>query len=318
MPELWELQQKQQLPLDLKILLTKQRITEWYDHHEGQVYVSFSGGKDSTVLLDIVRSMYPEVPAVFVDTGLEYPEIREHVKNTDNVTWLKPKMSFRKVIETYGYPVVSKEVAKRVSEYYNAEKKGRLQESRAYKEFMGVLKNHDGSPSAFNKIKWQSLTTAPFCISHKCCDVMKKVPIKEYEQITNKKPYDGTLATESRARQTAWKKTGCNAFNGKRPISRPISFWNEDDVLEYILTYNIPIASVYGEIVRDEDGRLHTTGVERTGCIFCMFGCHLEKHPNRFQRLKMTHPKLYEYCMKPWDEGGLGISRVLDYIGVDY
>ena len=307
MPELWELQQKQQLPLDLKILLTKQRITEWYDHHEGQVYVSFSGGKDSTVLLDIVRSMYPEVPAVFVDTGLEYPEIREHVRNTDNVTWLKPKMSFRKVIETYGYPVISKRYAG-----YIASAKRNPNCVRAQ-----YLKGEIDSKYASTG-KWWKLVEAPFLVSDYCCEVMKKQPMHAYGKSTGRVPITGIMASESQSREQDWLKSGCNAFNGKHPISRPMSFWNEDDVLEYILTYNVPIASVYGEIVRDEDGRLHTTGVERTGCIFCMFGCHLEKHPNRFQRLKLTHPKIYDYCMRDWEDGGLGIAKVLDYIHVPY
>jgi len=75
-------------------------------------------------------------------------------------------------------------------------------------------------------------------------------------------------------------------------------------------------ASVYGDIVQDKDGKYHTTGCQRTGCVFCGFGCHLEKEPNRFQRLKETHPKLWEYCMKSWDEGGLGMKDVLRFIGV--
>lgn len=111
-----DLYQMQSLPLKHKITMTKQRIRGWYEHWDGNVYVSFSGGKDSTVLLDIVRQMYPDVPAVFVDTGLEYPEIREFVKTFDNVTWLKPKMNFRQVIEKYGYPMFSKEVSETV--YY--------------------------------------------------------------------------------------------------------------------------------------------------------------------------------------------------------
>lgn len=65
----YELRQMQSLPLELKIIKSTQRIREWYEYWDGQVYVSFSGGKDSTVLLHLVRQQYPEVPAVFVDTG---------------------------------------------------------------------------------------------------------------------------------------------------------------------------------------------------------------------------------------------------------
>ena len=77
----------------------------------------------------------------------------------------------------------------------------------------------------------------------------------------------------------------------------------------------------------EPEDRLKTTGCDRTGCIFCMFGCHLEKEPNRFQRLKHTHPRQYEYCIGDGEmvEGkwqpnkeGLGLGKVLDYIGVKY
>ena len=106
----------QALPLDVKIEKTKRRIKEWYDYWDGQVYVSFSGGKDSTVLLDLVRNVcgYTDVPAVFVDTGLEYPEIRRFVKEVNNVEWLKPKKNFKQVIKDYGYPFISKEVSNAV------------------------------------------------------------------------------------------------------------------------------------------------------------------------------------------------------------
>lgn len=108
------------MPLDIKIDMTKRRIREWVDEYgiDG-VYVSFSGGKDSTVLLDIARQLYPEIKAVFVDTGLEYPEIREFVKTFDNVDWLKPKKTFKQVINEYGYPIISKEVCECV---YGAKK----------------------------------------------------------------------------------------------------------------------------------------------------------------------------------------------------
>lgn len=108
----------QKVPLDVKIQLTKTRIMEWVKvFGTDGVYVSFSGGKDSTVLLDIVRNEMgmSEIPAVFVDTGLEYPEIREFVKSFENVEIIKPKMNFKQVIQKYGYPFISKEVSECVS-----------------------------------------------------------------------------------------------------------------------------------------------------------------------------------------------------------
>ena len=112
-----DLRQRQALPLEIKVRMTQQRIREWINEFgvEG-VYVSFSGGKDSTVLLHLVRELYPNVPAVFVDTGLEYPEIRDFVKKFDNVTWLKPKMNFKQVINKYGYPFISKEISGAICE----------------------------------------------------------------------------------------------------------------------------------------------------------------------------------------------------------
>lgn len=110
--ERWELTQMQSLPLETKIRMTGYRIREWVEcYGEDCVSVSFSGGKDSTVLLHIVRKIYPNVKAVFFDTGLEYPEIRLFVKGYENVDWIRPKMNFREVITKYGYPFISKEVS---------------------------------------------------------------------------------------------------------------------------------------------------------------------------------------------------------------
>ena len=110
-----DLYQMQSLSLDSKINMTRQRIRGWIDEFgEDGVYVSFSGGKDSTVLLHLVRQDYPDIKAVFIDTGLEYPEIRRFVRTFSNVDILIPKMNFRQVIENYGYPFISKEVSETV------------------------------------------------------------------------------------------------------------------------------------------------------------------------------------------------------------
>lgn len=297
--ELWQLQQFQGLPLEIKIEKSKLRIREWYEHYGGDVYVSFSGGKDSTVLLHLVRSMYPEVPAVFSDTGLEFPEIRQFVKSTENVVWLRPDMTFRQVIEKHGYPVIGKEQ----SEWIHRIRLGDSNVIRA--KYHGVMP--DGRPTRFKlSEQWRFMIDAPFKIGSGCCNEMKKKPLKRYAEETGRVPIIGTMACESKLRTQQWLKTGCNAFEAKRPISTPLSFWLENDVWEYIRRFNVPYSKIYD------------MGYERTGCIFCMFGAHLDTEPTRFQQLQKTHPKLWRYCMKDWEAGGLGLRPVLEYIGIPY
>ena len=296
--------------LSRKIQVTQTRIIEWYQKNNGKVYVSFSGGKDSTVLLDLVRRIYPDVPAVFFDTGLEFPELRDFVKSIDNVTWIKPEMNFRKVIEKYGYPIISKEVSQRI---YEARSKP---DGIVAKRFDDNSEYNNKYGGRYSMARWTWLKDSSIPISHKCCTEMKKKPARKYERATGMKPIIGTMACESQMRRTAWLKHGCNSFDGTHPSSQPISFWTEQDVLKYLDEFNIRYCSVYGDIVQDKNGKYSTTGRHRTGCVFCGFGCHLEKEPNRFQMLKETHPKLWDYCMKPWDKGGLGMKEVLDFINV--
>ena len=317
----YDLAQMQSLPLEAKILMAKRRIQEWYDYWDGGVYVSFSGGKDSTVLLHLVRSMYPDVEAVFVNTGLEYPEIQQFVKTFDNVTILRPKMRFDDVIKKYGYPVISKDVSNKI---YYARKGG----DWAMRYVDGTAKMNNANKARFCVEKYKPLLQTDFMCADACCAVMKKSPAKIFARKTGKKPITAQMAAESKQRTTQWMLKGCNAFESKNPISNPMSFWTEQDVLQYIKQNGIPIASVYGDIVYKDDGKLYTTGCNRTGCIFCAFGCHLEKEPSRFQRLKQTHPRQYEYCIgggaygddgiwKPNSEG-LGMGHVFDELNKLY
>ena len=334
----YDLAQMQSLPLEVKIRMTQQRIRDWYEHWDGQVYVSFSGGKDSTVLKHIVDSMYDDVPALFVNTGLEYPEIQRFAMSQKNVVTVRPEMRFDEVIKKYGYPAISKEVS-------NTIRGARTGSETRLQKLKGEYKGKNGEGSMFNCKQWGFMLDAPFKVSEQCCDVMKKKPSKLYEKMTGRKMITGMLASESKKRRNGWMKTGCNAFELDRPQSSPMAFWTEQDILHYIKKYNVPYCSVYGDIVvddrsddalegqinmidylecHDEQDILKTTGCNRTGCIFCMFGCHLEKEPNRFQRLKETHPRQYEYCIGggemvdgKWqpNKEGLGLGKVLDYIG---
>lgn len=335
----YDLKQMQSLPLQAKIIMTQQRIRQWYDYWDGMVYVGFSGGKDSTVLKHIVDSMYDDVPALFVNTGLEYPEIQKFAMSQPNVVTVRPQMRFDEVLKVYGYPVVSKDVSDCI---YWARRGSPIRLAR----ITGTHTKKDGSPSMFNCSKWKFMLDAPFEVGSDCCKIMKKNPSKKYEKATGRKPILALLADESLKRRYAWMKIGCNAFDLKRPQSQPMAFWTEQDVLQYIKKYDVPYCSVYGDIVPADDGEqiegqlttfdvlndyegtlLKTTGCDRTGCIFCMFGCHLEREPNRFQRLKETHPRQYQYCIgggeyvdgkwQPSKEG-LGLGKVLDYIGVKY
>ena len=305
------LSELQALPLDRKIGITQARIMEWYLHYGGNVYVSFSGGKDSTVLLHIARQLFPDIPAVYVDTGLEFPEVKRFIRSFDHVNIIRPKMTFPEVISFYGYPLIGKEVAEAV--YYarrhdygerereTAEEKeqnhhwnayegwgnssGRIScsletRTRKLKELCG-LRNGGGTGSnsqqemsQFNKEKWLPLAqNLPVKISHYCCTEMKKKPSKSFSHQNKAYPILATMASESRIRKQSWIRNGCNAFDASDPKSQPMAFWTEQDVLEYIRTFHLEIPSVYGEIIQvDYKGR----NVEESGCKACKYkttGC---------------------------------------------
>lgn len=309
-----DLYQMQSLPLSAKLRMTEFRIRQWIEEFgRDGVYVSFSGGKDSTVLLDIVRNRmnYPDIPAVFVNVPTQYPELKEFALTWDNVEVINPTMSFLQVCEKYGFPLVSKEISESVHEARSAIRRGKTDILR--------VRQLNGTAEKFNKEKWKFMLDSPYEISHMCCVMLKKNPIKKYEKESNRKPITATMANESVQRTTQWLVNGCNGFQLKRPISNPMSFWTEQDILLYIKENDLSICSVYGDVVPDWDKTddvegqmtisdlegfnnmelfdaerppLKTTGCKRTGCMLCGFGCHLN-HDDRFLQLKETHPKMY-------------------------
>jgi len=296
-------------PLQKKIAVTEQLIREWYDYFDGNVFISFSGGKDSTVLLNLARRVCADIPAVFVDTGVEYPEIREFVKTVPNVEWLKPKLSFKEIVETYGFPVVSKEIS-------NVIEGARKGQKYRMERLNGELRDKNGNISIFNCPQYKFLLDAPFKISDKCCYHIKKSPIYSYERRTGRKSIIGTMTCESLLRLQKFLQFGCNSYQGEHPTSKPLSFWTEQDVLQFLKMTGIPYAPLYGDIVEiktKKGTRLKTTGVERSGCMYCMLGVQHDKSPNRFQRMQESHPEQYDFCIHE-----LGCGKVMDFLGVPY
>lgn len=378
-----DLYQMQSLPLSAKISMTARRINEWVNEFgEDGVYLSFSGGKDSTVLGHIIREVcgYKNIPFVFVDVPTQYPELKQFAQTFDNLVILKPKISFAEVCEKYGFPMISKEVSNCVSgarkyvKYLDSQKSNNTiltdrqtvpyacymadllgidrrinKQNKQYKSLqMGVipsgseyrlrrlngkLTDSKGNYSQFNQEKYKFFLEAPFEISDLCCDIMKKKPAHDYEKETGRKPIIATMASESVIRTQKWLQDGCNAFNVTRPHSNPMSFWTEQDVLLYVKENNLPICSVYGEVVTDYEAMgqcenqmsfadfgifdkkrplLKTTGCQRTGCVLCGFGCHLEKE-SRFLKLKETHPKFHNllYILK---NNGVTYAEAIDWV----
>lgn len=209
MPTREDLKYYQSLPLELKIAKTKDNIREFVrEFGVDDVYVSFSGGKDSTVLLDIAREMYPEIEAVFVNTGLEYPEIQKFVKTFDNVRIVYPKHTFREVISEWGYPIISKDISRKI--HY-----ARKGNKWALKYINGTAKKN-GKKSRYCIEKYKPLLNVDFKISDACCRIMKKSPAHSIKKM----PIIATMTEESLLRKQSWLLKGCNSLTAILQASR--------------------------------------------------------------------------------------------------
>jgi len=252
--------------------------------------ISFSGGKDSTVLMHLVRNvMKIDIPAVFVNTGNEYPEIIKFAtKKYSNTTVLRPKYHLRQIIEKYGFPLISKEYSKMIYEL-------RMNAKHVSRYLTGI--QQDGKKTSFTlPQKYHFLINTPFSCSDKCCNFIKKMPTKNLNCIT------AEMGSESVLREKAWLRTGCNSF-GKRSKSKPLSIWTERDIWEYIHIFNLELCEIYN------DNR-----VMRTGCMFCGFGATFE-NISRFEIIKERYPKIYNYFLKI-ENNGISYREALNTCGV--
>ena len=294
----YKLTMLQALPLDLKIIKTKMLIQEAIDRYGDKVYISYSGGKDSTVISHIARQIKPDILHIFANTTCEYPETIEHIQwekehNGMNLMIVLPHdkynkpWNFKRVVTDEGYPLFSKVVANAIRTYRRAKTPRTKQNSieymeRRFKKYM-VFKDKN--------------------ISDKCCEKLKKTPIKQAaHKLGLECSIMGLLAEESRQRELDWLNFGCNVFDVKKDNQcRPISFWTEEDIYEYIKTYNVKISELYNK------------GYTRNGCMFCGFGIDYDivDGKNRLERLADTHPKCYKYMVENFKD-------ILDECGIKY
>lgn len=284
-----ELKERQGWSLDQKIDHSLGVIDQFVsrlgiDH----VYVSFSGGKDSTIVLWLARKLYPEIKAVFCNTGNEFPDIVRFVREERdlrgaNIEIIQPKMKPKEVLERYGFPLVSKEVSGFCKDYrVNKESvRARRADGRLKTKYNGEVPN-----------KWKYLFYEPYMTSGYCCNKLKKEPFRLYEKVNNVSPILGIMADESSQRTTNYVRNGgCNVFSdGGTSKSMPLSIWLEQDIWDCIGRYKIPIADIYYK------------GQKRTGCMFCGFGAAF-KDDYRFNVLYKLYPKWYDKFMKYENNG---------------
>lgn len=259
-------------PLELKIAMAKQRIQYAINlYGQDSCYIGFSGGKDSTVLSHLVNSMGYKIEHVYSNTRLEYPECISFAKkwcekNDLKLTFVLPDMLPTEVWKKYGYPMFSKDAAETLERIRRGLKVNEKKRNRV----RNLLK--------YKKVK----------LSSKCCQKLKKEPMKKWQKLNNKKvAILGTRAKESQMRRTVWVRKGCVYENHNNVICNPLIFWTEDDIKEYAKMNDIKFADIY------------YMGMERNGCYACGFGCHLTEE-NNFIKLKKYNPNLHANIMDKW------------------
>lgn len=328
-------------PYEEKKSHAAQMILDWADiceaHGKG-VCVSV-GGLDSITLLLFARQLLgPHVVGASV-SSLEDKSIQD-VHRQLGVVRIPPAMNMAKVLNTYGFPVISKAAAKKIEHlqippeqadkrtlYYNhalmtgdtgpwghfRHSEGMKLDDRLLKLFGGLYNDH--RPDLDCKC-------APFRVSAQCCYWMKEQPAQKWQEAHNVWPFLGLMQSEGGQRRFGLRAHGCNYVGKSTSRSCPFNHFNRQDLLRLAVELCVPVPAIYGEIVEDTDGRLRTTKAQRTGCVMCGFGVHLDKRPHHFDLLKERNPREWDFWMnrvcKDTDGTEYGWGRVLDWIGVEW
>lgn len=339
---------KEKMPYEFKVRYAAIRAREFVRECEKRdlnYHVSV-GGLDSITLFLFLKSIGIDAPGISVSyledrsiqevhTSLGIEKLKSAVQYVDENGkehhWTKPK-----IIQEFGFPVLSKEIAAKIEtlanptdknetvrhaivtgetgEYGGYQKDSRMKLSQKWLEKFGGYANEEEG------VNYQ---IAPFQVSSKCCYYLKEKPCDDWGKEHNSVPFLGLMASEGGRRAKSLRINGCNYFGKSTTRSAPFAIFGRQDILQLALDLNVPVPAIYGTIERMEDGSLYTTKAQRTGCSMCGFGVHLEKRPHRFDLMREMNPRgwnywMYECCVDPKTGEKFGWGRVLDYIGVEW
>lgn len=340
-----EMLQKQMVPYSIKRRMSETRIKDFYNEATRRGYnlhVSV-GGLDSIVLCYLIREMgYDEEQVKFVSaSSLEDKSIQLVHKELGviDVKPLKPKV---RILQEYGFPVLSKKIANKIDTIENPTEKNKTvrhaiitgecgeqggfstnSKMRLPKTYLKLFGGFDAEGRALGY-------AAPtnFKVSHRCCEFLKEKPCDNWAAENNSVPYLGIMASEGGQRKDALEENGCNYFGATVIRSAPFAFYYHSDVVHLAVDLGVHIPDIYGDVIKSDkpnefgDYEYGTTGEQRTGCSMCGFGIQMEKRPHRFDRLYERNPKEWDFWMNRCctDDNGqkYGWGRVLDYIHIEW
>ena len=319
-----DFQVKQKLPYPVKKAYAEVRAYEFYREcwKKGlNCHVSV-GGLDSITLFFFLKSLNIEIPAVSVSC-LEDKSIQKIHKEL-GVIPLKPLKSKAAVIKEFGYPVISKEAANKISqlqhpseqnktvrhaimtgetgEFGGFRKNTRMRLAQRWLELFGGYENEN---EGTNYLK------PDFLVSDKCCYYLKEKPCDDWAKEHGSVPFLGLMASEGGRRQKSLMLNGCNYFGKTTIRSAPFAIFSRQDLLQLALDLCVPVPEIYGEIRQGADGMLFTTGAQRTGCSMCGFGIQKElTRPHRFDLLYQQRPSDWHFWLEK-----AGFGEVFDWMG---
>ena len=280
-----ELHNRQQWTLAQKIDHSLGVIDQFIAKMDGKVYLAFSGGKDSTVLLHLCEIIKPDIKCVFVNTGCESVDVVrfvEKMKATHNIEVIRPKLTPRQVWEKYGFPLVSKEQAMKINLV-------RMNPNTKSAQLYMRDSNQFTISKCFRYLCDTERTK--YNTSAMCCTKLKKEPSHRYDKESGLRPIVGIMASESHLREAMYLRIGqCNSFAEGKETSYPLSIWMEDDIWQFIRENNVELAEIYYK------------GMNRTGCVGCGFGCQL-KSDRRLETFYRLYPKYYNMVLNFTNNG---------------